>query len=296
MGKLSKDKRDIYYRKAKELGYRARSAFKLIQIHEKLGILDNVKYAVDLCSAPGSWCQVLAERLWLPNEDKSSEVRIIGVDIQEMAPIDGVFLLQGDITAEKTTKEIISLFKGNKADIVISDGAPDVTGLHDIDEYIQGQLILSALNIATYLLKPGGNFVAKIFRGKDVSLLYSQFECFFETVTIVKPQSSRNTSIEAFVVGLNFNPNKIKEVDCIKQLKADEPNSLEPLEGLTYGLESIPDFPQYKHAVKFISCGDLSGYDADKNYPLDDEKEYIGPVQPPINPSYSEALAQKNSN
>ena len=84
--------------------------------------------------------------------------------------------------------------------------APDVTGLHDIDEYMQAQLLLSALNITTNTLKKGGTFVAKIFRGKNVSLLYSQLRCFFEEVTVAKPKSSRNSSIESFVVCRRYNP------------------------------------------------------------------------------------------
>ena len=90
-------------------------------------------------------------------------------------------------------------FDGKPADLVVCDGAPDVTGLHDIDEYIQAQLLLAALNITTHVLKPGGTFVAKIFRGKDVTLLYSQLKLFFPRVTCAKPRSSRNSSIEAFV-------------------------------------------------------------------------------------------------
>lgn len=86
------------------------------------------------------------------------------------------------------------------------DGAPDVTGLHDIDEYIQGQLLLAALNITTHILKPKGTFVAKIFRGKDMDLLYSQLKIFFPQVTIAKPSSSRNSSIEAFAVCRDYSP------------------------------------------------------------------------------------------
>jgi tRNA (cytidine32/guanosine34-2'-O)-methyltransferase len=89
---------------------------------------------------------------------------------------------------------------------VVCDGAPDVTGLHDIDEYMQAQLLLAALNITTNTLRVGGNFVAKIFRGKDVSLLYSQLRCFFSEVTVAKPKSSRNSSIESFVVCRDYQP------------------------------------------------------------------------------------------
>eukprot|EP00474_Spongospora_subterranea_P000830 CRZ01288.1 hypothetical protein [Spongospora subterranea] len=120
--KYSKDKRDIFYRRAKELGYRARSAFKLLQIDKAFNLLDGVINAVDLCAAPGSWSQVLSNRIG-PNNG-----RIVAVDLQEMSPIDGVTQLQGDITRRSTADAIISLFEGNLADIVVCDGAPDVTG------------------------------------------------------------------------------------------------------------------------------------------------------------------------
>jgi len=105
-----------------------------------------------------------------------------------------------------TANEIIKHFEGEPSDLVVCDGAPDVTGLHDIDEYIQGQLLLAAFNITSHVLKPGGNFVAKIFRGKDVDLLYSQLKLFFPQVTVSKPRSSRNSSIESFVVCQNYTP------------------------------------------------------------------------------------------
>ena len=117
-----------------------------------------------------------------------------------MAPLKGVTQLQGDITKLSTARRIVSHFEGDRADLVVCDGAPDVTGLHDVDEYVQAQLLLAALNITTHVLKEGGAFVAKIFRGRDVTLLYSQLRIFFADVSVAKPRSSRNSSIEAFVV------------------------------------------------------------------------------------------------
>ncbi|PIK55360.1 hypothetical protein BSL78_07730 [Apostichopus japonicus] len=160
MGRSSKDKRDIYYRLAKEEGWRARSAFKLIQINEEFDIFKGVTKAVDLCAAPGSWSQVLSRRL--RDDDDDSKVKIVAIDLQAMAPLPGVIQMQGDITKESTAREIVSHFEGEHADLVVCDGAPDVTGLHDIDEYIQAQLLLAALNITTHVLKPGGAFVAKV--------------------------------------------------------------------------------------------------------------------------------------
>lgn len=139
MGKASKDKRDIYYRLAKEEGWRARSAYKLLQIDEEYHIFEGVERAVDLCAAPGSWSQVLRKRL---NVD-SGNAKIVAVDLQAMAPLPGVIQIQGDITKTSTAMQVIDNFKGQLADLVVCDGAPDVTGLHDMDEYIQGQLLVA---------------------------------------------------------------------------------------------------------------------------------------------------------
>ena len=160
MGKSSKDKRDIYYRKAKEEGWRARSAFKLIQIDESFHLFkENVKNVVDLCAAPGSWSQVLSRKLYLPTlnkiEKREEDVnttnkppKIVAVDLQPMAPIEGVVCIQGDITNVDCMRQIISEFEGEKADLIVGDGAPDVTGLHDLDEFITAQLILAGLKVS----------------------------------------------------------------------------------------------------------------------------------------------------
>ena len=166
MGKSSKDKRDIYYRLAKERGYRARSAFKLLQIDEEFGILSQPTptRVVDLCAAPGSWSQVLAASL----QSSVPAARIVAVDLQPMAQIEGVIQIQGDITKQSTLHQIISQFDGELADLVVCDGAPDVTGLHDLDEYMQSQLIQSAYSFARSSLREGGCFVAKIFRSQEI--------------------------------------------------------------------------------------------------------------------------------
>ncbi|XP_069799258.1 tRNA (cytidine(32)/guanosine(34)-2'-O)-methyltransferase isoform X2 [Dendropsophus ebraccatus] len=241
MGRSSKDKRDIYYRLAKEEGWRARSAFKLLQLDEEYQLFHGVQRAVDLCAAPGSWSQVLSRKLRSSNE--TSEVKIVAVDLQAMAPLPGVIQIQGDITKVSTAHEIIRHFEGQPADLVVCDGAPDVTGLHDIDEYIQAQLLLAALNITTHVLRPGGTFVAKIFRGKDVTLLYSQLKIFFREVTCAKPRSSRNSSIEAFVVCQGYSPPE-----------GYIPNMSNPLLDHCYGDKSdrtlYKNLPEHKHRVQ----------------------------------------------
>lgn len=143
MGKTSKDKRDVYYRLAKEEGWRARSAFKLLQIDEEFHILEGfdinltllcnfllydlfqkgVQKAVDLCAAPGSWSQVLTRKL--NGNSETSDAKIVAVDLQAMAPLPGVIQIQGDITQLSTAEKIIQHFEGEKADLVVCDGAPD---------------------------------------------------------------------------------------------------------------------------------------------------------------------------
>lgn len=157
-----------------------------------------------------------------------------------MSEIKGVIEIQGDITNKSTANEIISKFDGELCDIVLCDGAPDVTGLHDIDQYIQLQLLLSALNITTNILREGGTFVAKIFRGRDIQSFYSKLQVFFENVNCCKPKSSRNSSIESFVVCRGFKiPEGYRpsmEFDVFDSLSLNE-----------------------NKIVPFVACGDLSG-------------------------------------
>mmetsp|Transcript_41095 Transcript_41095/g.87725 ORF Transcript_41095/g.87725 Transcript_41095/m.87725 type:complete len:324 (-) Transcript_41095:283-1254(-) len=294
MGKHSKDKRDIYYRKAKEEGWRARSAFKLLQIDEQFDIFAGVTHAVDLCAAPGSWSQVLSRKLYQQGGGSAPRnVRIVAVDLQEMAPIEGVVLVQGDITSQKTVAKVLSEFREGDterlADLVVCDGAPDVTGMHDLDEYIQAQLLLSALSITTQVLRHGGTFVAKIFRGKNVTLLYAQLKVFFPDVYVAKPKSSRNSSVEAFVVAQNFSPPDGFDV-----------NTLAGITTLEYTLpDAEPDCARL--IVPFVACGDLGGYDADQNYPLQPEGAEKGsyvfhePRQKPTTPPYRAYLEAQQS-
>ncbi|KAH7672854.1 tRNA (cytidine(32)/guanosine(34)-2'-O)-methyltransferase protein [Dioscorea alata] len=302
MGKASKDKRDIYYRKAKEEGWRARSAFKLLQIDEEFDIFRGVKRAVDLCAAPGSWSQVLSRKLYVPAKS-STESRdgdlplIVAIDLQPMAPIDGVIQVQGDITNARTAEVVIKHFDGCKADLVVCDGAPDVTGLHDMDEFVQSQLILAALTIVTHVLRVGGKFVAKIFRGKDTSLLYSQLKLFFPYVTFAKPKSSRNSSIEAFAVCENYSPPEgFNQKDLYHLLeKVGTPCGSDNLDCSSGWLEGAN-----KVYIPFLACGDLNGYDSDRSYPLPssaDGSSYqsLDPVQPPIAPPYKTAIELKKA-
>ncbi|MCJ1300549.1 hypothetical protein MMC08_003346 [Hypocenomyce scalaris] len=365
MGKSSKDKRDAYYRLAKEQGWRARSAFKLIQLDEQFDLFADVTRVVDLCAAPGSWSQVLSRvlikgesfgrRAWLEKgkreariiygegamglkdegdgEEDAGEkecqlrpregVKIVAVDLQPMAPLEGITTLKGDITHPSTIPRIlqaldpetydpssISTSTTHPVDLVISDGAPDVTGLHDLDIYIQSQLLFAALNLALRMLKPGGKFVAKIFRGKDVDLIYAQLKIFFKRVHCAKPRSSRASSLEAFVVCEGFAMPKGFKIDVEqplgmgagvpKQEKCAEPKKREGFvdgqrrtvreDGVTI-LEFESDREEdTRWIAPFVACGDLSAWDADATYHLPKDRVSLDPVQPPTAPPYKRAL------
>ena len=301
MGKSSKDKRDLYYRKAKELGYRARSAFKLLQLNEEFHFLDNLERVVDLCAAPGSWSQVLSRVMFEENNNDNPNKKIIAVDLQPMSPIKNVITLQADITHPKTLTRILELFGNEKADFVCSDGAPDVTGLHDLDEYVQQQLIMSALQLTTCILKPQGTFVAKIFRGRDIDMLYSQLGYLFDRVICAKPRSSRGTSLEAFIVCLGYNPpaNWEPKLDMNQSVEEFFQNCFRSISRLTIKDKLREWHEEDRTVAPFMSCGGLDSIDSDATY--HDEpgnnsqkpRQSLDPVQSPTNPPYKKALELK---
>lgn len=185
-------------------GYRARSSFKIIQINDKFGhFLEKSRCVIDLCAAPGSWCQVAAERC-------PANSLIIGVDLDRIKPIPNVITFQSDITTEHCRSELRAYMKTWKADAVLHDGAPNVGKDWSQDAFTQSELVLQSLKLAIEFLRPNGIFVTKVFRSKDYNKLMWIFQQFFEKVEATKPPSSRNVSAEIFVVCRNFKaPKKI---------------------------------------------------------------------------------------
>lgn len=143
MSRSSADKRDIYYRLCKSEGYRARSAYKLLHLDEEFSLFRGVKTACDFCAAPGSWSQVLTRKLRPKGALGVEDVQIVSVDLQPMAPLPHVTTLHADITVPSTVDLMLSHMNGRKADLIVCDGAPEVTGVHDLDAYLHGQLLIA---------------------------------------------------------------------------------------------------------------------------------------------------------
>lgn len=387
MGKSSKDKRDAYYRLAKEQGWRARSAFKLLQIDEEFDIFAGVTRVVDLCAAPGSWSQVLSRVLikgetfgragWnqrnyelrkkagmvsAEEERRRSEeakkeelrrkanngngtprenVKIVAIDLQPMSPLEGIITLQADITASDTIPRLLEALGESisqstsddseqdaelrkqtppqPVDLIVCDGAPDVTGLHDLDIYIQASLLRAALQLAVKVLKPGGTFIAKIFRAKDCDIIYAQLDALFDSVVVAKPRASRASSLEAFVVCKGFSGEQIEispsgigaserkrpktqpyrieredgTIDVELGSDSDSANDHDGLWDDDHPNEIDLSGKEVKKArwlPPFVACGDLSAFDSETTYPLPPGYKTLDPVQPPVAPPYKEAL------
>ena len=189
--------RDKYYNLAKEQGFRSRAAFKLIQINKRFDILTKSKVCIDLCAAPGGWCQVAAKHM-------PQGSIIIGVDLLPIRLIRNVKTFVADITTAECRKLIRTELNGWKADVVLCDGAPNIGSAYSKDAYVQNELVLAALKTATDHLNQGGTFCTKIYRSVDYNALIWVFQQLFEDVQTIKPSSSRSQSSEIFLVCMKY--------------------------------------------------------------------------------------------
>ena len=194
--------RDYYYRKAKAEKYRSRASYKLLQVIKKYDFLRKGDIVVDLGCSPGGWLQVASKIV-------GGEGYVLGVDLKRIQPLKkkNVQVIIGDIR-DNETQEQIERFLPSKADVVISDVSPNISGVWEVDHAIQIDLARTSLKIALKLLKSNGNFFVKVFQGDLFQEFIKEAERNFAWVKVLKPKASRSKSAEFFLLGLGLKKNR----------------------------------------------------------------------------------------
>lgn len=190
---------DEYVKRAQKEGYRARAAYKLLEIDEKDKLIKPGMTVVDLGSTPGSWSQVAVQRL-------KGQGRVIALDILDMHPIPGVEFICGDFREEAVLKQLENSLNNKLVDLVISDMAPNMSGLKDVDQAGATYLTELALEFCQDWLKPGGHFLVKVFIGSGFDDIIKQMRSQFDKVVTRKPKASRDRSSEVYLLGLHRKP------------------------------------------------------------------------------------------
>ena len=188
---LNKQKKDIYVRQSKVDGYRARSAYKLIEIDEKFKIFKGDMFVIDIGAAPGSWSQYVSKVI--------KNGKLISIDLKEMDEIKNTILIKGDFTDENI-KNKIKNFLNKKPDVIISDMAVNTTGIKDLDSLQTGELCKEAIYFAKDVLSKNGFLVSKIFMGSSFNEIVALSKKTFKEVKVFKPKSSRKDSKESFII------------------------------------------------------------------------------------------------
>ena len=197
---LAERKREHYYRLAKKLNYRSRASFKLAQIDEKFHIFREGDAVTDLGAAPGGWLQIAKERV-------GETGKVVGVDLQKIEPLEGVQTIRGDMLKPETAEKLKELL-GGKADVVISDMSPNISGSYCMDHARSVELCTYALNFARQVLKPKGNLVMKIFEGDMMKGFLNDVRSSFQNVKLHSPKASRDSSSEIYIIAQGYNPPK----------------------------------------------------------------------------------------
>ena len=192
---INKQRRDIYVRKSQVDGYRARSAYKLIEIDQKFKIFKNGISVIDLGAAPGSWSQYTAKTV--------RSGRLVSIDLKKMEEINNTTQIKGDFTEKEEQDKIRKLFR-SKVDVVLSDMAVNTTGIKDIDAIYTGELCKEAMLFSKETLVKEGKFVSKVFLGTSFNEIVAEAKTIFKEVKIFKPKSSRKESKESFIICKNL--------------------------------------------------------------------------------------------
>ena len=198
---------DPYVKLAQKEGYRARAAYKLKEIDEQFGLIQPGHTVVDLGSAPGAWSQYVRRRL-SPGGAAVGQLAgtIIALDILPMEPIEGVVFLQGDFRDDEVLVRLQQAVQGRPVDLVVSDMAPNLSGVESVDAVRIAHLVELAVDFAVHHLKPDGALVVKLFHGSGYAQLVQLFKDTVRVVKPVKPKASRDRSSETFLVGIGLKP------------------------------------------------------------------------------------------
>lgn len=190
---------DQYVKESQKDGYRSRASYKLLEIQQRDKLFQPGMVVVDLGAAPGGWSQVVAKIV-------GAKGKVIASDILAMDSVEDVTFLQGDFTEESVFTELLSLMEGKQADVVISDMAPNMSGIADVDLPKAMYLVELALDMARQVLKPGGSFACKVFQGEGFDAWMKECKATFKQVATRKPDASRSRSREVYIVGKGFRP------------------------------------------------------------------------------------------
>jgi 23S rRNA (uridine2552-2'-O)-methyltransferase len=188
---------DPYVKRSQEEGYRSRASFKLLELQKKDGFIEAGMTVVDLGAAPGGWSQVAAELV-------GHKGKVIASDILPMDSLAGVEFVQGDFTDETVLNEVLARLDDIRADLVISDMAPNMSGIRDIDQPQAMCLAELALEMAKVVLKPGAALLMKVFHGEGLDALQKELKLSFNTVKVRKPKASRARSSEIYLLSAGF--------------------------------------------------------------------------------------------
>ena len=242
---LHERRNEHYYNRAKSEGYRSRASYKLKQLDEEHHFFRGAKNVLDLGAAPGGWLQVAAEAV-------GSEGKVIGLDLKEIYPLENknVETIIGDVTDPKVQEEVLSRFNG-KADVILSDMAPNVMGVWEVDDLRQIHLARTALSIADRLLREDGWIVIKVFQGKEHEAFIREVRSMFRKVYIVKPKASRKGSAEVYVVAHELRRDRVLpdefRRDYALSISVEEQDNT-PLPG-----DNLPDYGEPKEWSKKLA-------------------------------------------
>ncbi|MCD6383021.1 MAG: RlmE family RNA methyltransferase [Thermoplasmata archaeon] len=201
MGKrwVKEKKKEYYYRKAKELGYRSRAYFKLLQINNRYRVIRRGMRVLDLGAAPGGWSQAALKLV-------GEEGTVVGVDLKRIEPLEGAVFIKGDVRDERTIKRVKEVCE--EFDVIISDMSPNISGIYIMDQARSAELAETALQVARDLLRRGGSMVVKIFEGMDTKEVLKKYREEFRSVRLTSPKASRTSSSEIYIVARGFHQSR----------------------------------------------------------------------------------------